>query len=217
MAGDVKTRPYDNSRRQARVRATRQEVLTAARDLFLERGYPPTTVEAIAEASDTPVATVYRLFGSKRAILSAVLDVAFGGDDEPIAFGDRPAVRDAFAQADANALIDGFARIGRELQERAAAIQHVLAGAAAVDAEAAEQLVITRQQRLTGQSRVAAELARRNALASGLTEAEAADLIYVFMSPEVYRILNAERGWSPKRYEVWLATTLRRALLPNQG
>jgi TetR/AcrR family transcriptional regulator, regulator of autoinduction and epiphytic fitness len=217
MAGDVKTRPYDNSRRQARVRATRQEVLTAARDLFLERGYPPTTVEAIAEASDTPVATVYRLFGSKRAILSAVLDVAFGGDDEPIAFGERPAVRDAFAQADANALIDGFARIGRELQERAAAIQHVLAGAAAVDAEAAEQLVITRQQRLTGQSRVAAELARRNALASGLTEAEAADLIYVFMSPEVYRILNAERGWSPKRYEVWLATTLRRALLPNQG
>jgi AcrR family transcriptional regulator len=214
MARDVKTRPYDNSRREARVRATRQEVLMAARNLFLERGYPATTVEAIAEASDTPIATVYRLFGSKRAILSAVLDVAFGGDDEPIAFGDRPAVQAAFAQADAGALIDAFARIGRELQERAAAIQHVLAGAAAVDAEAAEQLVITRQQRLTGQSRVAAELARRNALASGLTEAEAADLIYVFMSPEVYRILTTERGWNPKRYEAWLAMTLRRALLP---
>jgi AcrR family transcriptional regulator len=214
MAGGVKTRSYDNSRRQARIRATRQEVVTAARNLFLERGYPATTVEAIAEASDTPIATVYRLFGSKRAILSAVLDVAFGGDDEPIAFGDRPAVRGAFAQADAGALIDAFARIGRELQERAAAIQHVLAGAAAVDPEAAEQLVITRQQRLTGQSRVAAELARREALAPGLTEAEAADLIYTFMSPEVYRILTAERGWSPKRYEAWLATTLRRALLP---
>jgi AcrR family transcriptional regulator len=213
MARDVKARPYDNSRREARVRATRQEVLTAARNLFLERGYPATTVEAIAAASDTPIATVYRLFGSKRAILSAVLDVAFGGDDEPIAFGDRPAVQAAFAQPDAGALIDGFARIGRELQERAAAIQHVLAGAASVDAEAAEQLVITRQQRLTGQSRVAAELARRNALAPGLTEAEAADLIYVFMSPDVYRILTTERGWNPKRYEDWLATTLRRALL----
>jgi hypothetical protein len=37
------------------------------------------------------------------------------------------------------------------------------------------------------------------------------------MSPEVYGILTAERGWAPKRYEAWLATTLRRALLPNQG
>jgi AcrR family transcriptional regulator len=213
MVGDVKTRSYDNSRRQARVRATRQEVLTAARNLFLERGYPATTVEAIAEASDTPIATVYRLFGSKRTILSAVLDVAFGGDDEPIAFGDRPAVRAAFAQPDPGALIDAFARIVRELQERAAAIQHVLAGAAAVDAEAAAQLVITRQQRFTGQSRVAAELARRQVLAPGISEAEAADLIYAFMSPEVYRILTAERGWTPERYEAWLATTLRHALL----
>ena len=217
MASDVKTRPYDNSRRQSRVRATRQEVLTAARKLFLERGYPATTMEAIAEESDTPIATVYRLFRSKRAILSAVLDVAFGGDDEPIAFGDRPVVRAALAQADAGTLIDAFARIGRELQERASPIQHVLAGAAAVDPEAAEQLAITRQQRLTGQSRVAAELARRQALGPGLSEAEAADLIYVFMSPEVHRILTAERGWTPKRYEAWLAMTLRRALLPDQS
>lgn len=217
MASDVKTRPYDNSRRQSRVRATRQEVLTAARKLFLERGYPATTMEAIAEESDTPIATVYRLFRSKRAILSAVLDVAFGGDDEPIAFGDRPVVRAALAQADAGTLIDAFARIGRELQERASPIQHVLAGAAAVDPEAAEQLAITRQQRLTGQSRVAAELARRQALGPGLSEADAADLIYVFMSPEVHRILTAERGWTPKRYEAWLATTLRRALLPHQS
>jgi AcrR family transcriptional regulator len=217
MASDVKTRPYDNSRRQSRVRATRQEVLRAARKLFLERGYPATTMEAIAEESDTPIATVYRLFRSKRAILSAVLDVAFGGDDEPIAFGDRPVVWAALAQADAGTLIDAFARIGRELQERAGPIQHVLAGAAAVDPEAAEQLAITRQQRLTGQSRVAAELARRQALGPGLSEADAADLIYVFMSPEVHRILTAERGWTPKRYEAWLATTLRRALLPDQS
>jgi hypothetical protein len=85
-----------------------------------------------------------------------------------------------------------------------------------VDPDAAEQLAITRQQRLTGQSRVAAELARRHALAPGHSEAEAADLIYVFMSPEIYRILTAERGWASTRYQTWLATTLRRALLPDQ-
>ena len=83
-----------------------------------------------------------------------------------------------------------------------------------MDAEAAEQLAVTRQQRFTGQSRMAAELARRHALASELTEAEAADLIYLFSSPEIYRILAGERGWIPRRHETWLATTLRRTLLP---
>jgi hypothetical protein len=36
-----------------------------------------------------------------------------------------------------------------------------------------------------------------------------ADIIYTLMSPEVHRILTMERGWSPDRYERWLATALR--------
>jgi AcrR family transcriptional regulator len=36
-----------------------------------------------------PLPTIYRLFGSKRAILSAVLDVSFVGDDEPLALHER--------------------------------------------------------------------------------------------------------------------------------
>jgi AcrR family transcriptional regulator len=54
-----------------------------AQRLFTEHGYPATTIEAIAEAADTPLPTLYRLFGSKRALLAAVLDTAFGGDDQP--------------------------------------------------------------------------------------------------------------------------------------
>ena len=88
-------RPYDNSRRQAQARATRQTVIEAATRLFTEYGYPATTIEAVADAADVPLPTVYRLFGSKRALLAAVLDTSFGGDDQPIAFADRPAVRAA--------------------------------------------------------------------------------------------------------------------------
>jgi len=36
--------------------------------------------------------TAYRVFGSGQALLAAVLDTSFGGDDQPIAFADRPAV-----------------------------------------------------------------------------------------------------------------------------
>lgn len=214
MVKAVKRRRYDNSRRQAQTGATRADVITAARQLFVERGYPATTIDAIADAATTPLATVYRLFGSKRGILSAVLDVSFGGDDEPMAFGDRPAVRAALAEQDPHALLDAFAHICRDLLDRSAPIQHVLASAAAVDAEAAELLAITRRQRLVGQSRVVGALADRDALAEGLAETEAADIVYTLMSPEVHRILTVERGWSPGRYEQWLATALHALLLP---
>src|SRR5215471_15823853 len=97
MSEAVKRR-YDNSRRQAQARATRVRVIETAKRMFIERGYPATTIEAIAEAADVPLPTVYRVFGSKRALLAAVLDISFGGDDQPVAFGDRPAVLAARAE-----------------------------------------------------------------------------------------------------------------------
>jgi AcrR family transcriptional regulator len=215
MEGPVKRRPYDNSRRQANVRATRAEIIAAARRLFIERGYPATTVEAIGEASAIPLATVYRLFGSKRGILAAVLDVSLGGDDEPIAFGDRPAIQAALAESDPHRLLTDFARICRALLDRSAPILHALAGAASVDPEAAEYVAITAEQRLQGQSRIAHALAERDALASCVGEADAADIIYLLMSPEVYRILTVERRWSGDQYEHWLATALCAMLLPE--
>lgn len=214
MSEPVKTRRYDNTRRQAQARATRADVVAAARDLFVQRGYAATTIEAIGEAAATPLATIYRLFGSKRGILAAVLDVSFVGDDEPIAMHERPAVQAAFAEADPRRLLTSFARICRELLDRSAPIQHVLRGAATVDPEASELLALVRNQRLEGQSRVARALAARGALAEGITEAAAADTIYTLMAPEVHHILTVERAWSADSYERWLASALCTVLLP---
>lgn len=112
------------------------------------RGYPATTLEAIADAADTSLPTLYRLFASKPALLKAVLDVSFGGDDEPVAFGDRPEVQEARAESDPVALIRAFARIGREFMERSSAIMHVLATAAQVDPDAGQLMEEIRRQRL---------------------------------------------------------------------
>jgi hypothetical protein len=147
--------------------------------------------------------------------VAAVLDVSFGGDDEPIAFQDRPAVQAALAEPDPRQLLEAFAQICRELLDRSAPIQHVLRSAASVDPEAADLLAITTRQRLTGQSRVARALAERHALAGSLGEADAADIIYTLMSPEVHRILTVERNWDPDRYQRWLATALCALLLPT--
>src|SRR3954449_5579904 len=74
MGEDVKGRDYDNTRREAAARVTRRAVVDAARDLFLETGYPTATLRLIAERAEVSVQTVYARFGNKRAILKAVID-----------------------------------------------------------------------------------------------------------------------------------------------
>lgn len=212
MAKAVK-RPYDNRRRLAQVRATRLRVIEAAKGLFIENGYPATTLESVADAADVPLPTLYRLFGSKRTLLTAVLDTSFVGDDEPIAFVDRPAVQSALSEPDPKKMLDALARIGREFMDRSSAILHVLASAAQVDNEAAGVLAEIRRQRHTGQSRIVAALLDRGALDPSLKPAEAADFVYLLWSPDAHWILTVERGWTPEQYEAWLSRSLHRTLL----
>jgi AcrR family transcriptional regulator len=214
MAPAVK-RPYDNTRRQAQARATRLRIIEASRFLFIEHGYPATTLEAIVAAADTSLPTLYRLFASKRALLKTVLDVSFGGDDQPVAFGDRPQVQAARAEQDPVALVRSFARIGRDFMQRSSAIMHVLATAAQVDPDAAQLLEEIRRQRRTGQSRIVAALSARDALDPELEFSDAVDITYLALSPDVHRILTVECGWTAEQYEQWLVRSLRALLRPE--
>ena len=210
-------RPYDNSRRQAQARATRLRIIEAARALFIADGYPGTTLQAIADAADTSLPTLYRLFSSKRALLKAVLDVSLGGDDQPVAFGDRPQLQAARAEPDPRVLITAFARIGRDFMERSSAILRALATASAVDPDAAQLLDEIRRQRHTGQSRIAAALSARGALDPGLDGTEAADIAYAALSPEVHHLLTVERGWTAEQYQQWLVRSLGTLLRGESG
>jgi AcrR family transcriptional regulator len=213
---EVVKRRYDNSRRQAQMRATRLRVIEAAKALFIDHGYPATTLEAIADAADTSLPTLYRLFSSKRALLKVVLDVSFGGDDQPVAFGDRPEVHAARTQRDPQALIDALAPIMREFMQRSSAIMRVLATASQVDPDVAQLLEDIRRQRYVGQSRIVAALSERGALHPDLSIEEANDITYTILSPDVHHILTAERGWTADQYEQWLARSLKALLVSKQ-
>ena len=204
--------PSKSGRGQARTRLARRAVVEAARALFPERGYAATTIEAISEYSDVPSATVYRLFSSKLGILKALLDTSIAGDDQPLAVQERPDVASLFAEPDPHKLLAGFAGITTAINQRTNDTYGVLTSAAGADPAAAELLDEIRQQRDRGQGQIARALARAGALKPGLREREAADLIHALMSPEVYRLLVGDRGWTPERYERWLATTLTHQL-----
>jgi AcrR family transcriptional regulator len=52
----------------------KERLLTAARDLFCRQGINATGVDAVVEAAGTAKATLYKIFGSKEALIEAVLD-----------------------------------------------------------------------------------------------------------------------------------------------
>jgi TetR/AcrR family transcriptional regulator, regulator of autoinduction and epiphytic fitness len=197
---------------QARTRLARRAVVDAARSLFLERGYVATTIEAISEHSDVPTATVYRLFSSKLGILKALLDTSIAGDDQPLAVQERPDVASLFAAPDPHELLAGLAGVTTAINQRTNDAYLVLMSAAGSDPAAADLLSEIRQQRDQGQGQIARSLSRAHALKPGLRERDAADLIHALMSPEVYRLLVDDRGWTPERYKQWLATTLTQQL-----
>ncbi len=199
---------------QARTRLARRAVIQAARVLFLERGYAATTIEAISDVSDVPPATVYRLFSSKLGILRELLDVSIAGDDEAIPLLDRPHVRALLADPDPRRQLSGFAGITRGIMVRTEPLHRILAGAAGSDPDAAALLAEQTRHRQQGQARIARSLTHAGALRPELSERDAADIIHALMSPEVYRLLVADRHWSPERYEQWLAQTLAGQLLP---
>ncbi len=51
----------------------RKAILAAARDVFLERGYANSSIDAMVERSGGSKATVYQLFGSKEGLLAALV------------------------------------------------------------------------------------------------------------------------------------------------
>jgi AcrR family transcriptional regulator len=199
---------------QARTRRTRAAVIEAARRLFLERGYVATTIEAISELADTPQPTVYRLFSSKLGILRALLDVSIAGDDEAVAMADRPQVRSLITHPDPRDVLTGLAALVAGLMVRTGPVHQVLEEAARSDHGAAAALAEIARQRHEGQRRVIGALAREGELRSGLEEGAAADIVHALASPEVYRLLVTDRGWSGTRYEQWLGSILIDQLLP---
>jgi len=185
----------------------------AARALFLSRGYAATTIEAISERSDVPQATVYRLFASKLGILEALLDVSVAGDDQGLTLQDRPQIAAIFAEPDPKKLLAGLVGISVAINTRSAGIYSILVSAAGSDPDALELHGNYMSMRDQGQGLIATVLARAGALRAGMKERDAADLLHALMSPDLYRLLVNDRGWTPRRYERWLTDALVSQLL----
>src|SRR4028118_2290815 len=60
--------------RESKREARREAILTAAHDLFLEKGYEATTLSDVVRRSGGSLATLYELFENKPGLLRALVD-----------------------------------------------------------------------------------------------------------------------------------------------
>jgi AcrR family transcriptional regulator len=214
MHAPVKRRRYDSPRRREQARETRRTILEAARALFVERGYGPTTIGAVAERARVAPETVYAAFGNKRSLLAEVVDVAIAGDDAPVPVLERPWVRQLREEPDARGRLRILAGNARAMLERSTPILEVLRGAGASDPELGELWRRYQAQRFEGQRVLLGIVTERTGLREGLTPEAALDVLFALGSPETYGLLVGARGWSPARFEGWYEDALARLLLP---
>src|SRR5215831_8967972 len=78
-------------------RETRRRLLAAARLEFAERGYVASTVARIAERAGVSLQTLYSAWGSKQALLKAMMETAVTGQDEPDSHVEAGQVPPSFA------------------------------------------------------------------------------------------------------------------------
>jgi AcrR family transcriptional regulator len=219
MSEDVKPRRrYNATRRQAQAAQTRQDILTAAQELFLDRGYAGTTLAAIAQTAGVVVETIYRAWGSKAELFKAVVRaaVAGGANRAQVPVEQRPAIAAVIAEPDPHRQLQLYAATQPGIHARAGPLLRVLIGAAAADHELAELWTQLEDERRNGLARFAQLLADRGALRPELPVQEARDLLWTLNSLAVHDLLVLGCGWSPERYRDWLAGALARELLPDR-
>jgi AcrR family transcriptional regulator len=185
----------------------------AATALFLERGYPSTTIEAIAAGADVAVETVYSRFRSKANLLAAILEPAIVGSSEGHDLLRHPEIELIGATTDQRCQIHLLARFSRGILERTHTPHTILRTAACSDPTAAELQRRDARRRCDVQRHYIDMLMANGPLRDGLTPDQAADTYSALANPTTYDFLVRERGWTPDQFQAWLADCLIRALL----
>jgi len=216
MPDSVKSRSYRSPLRDERARQTRAGILAAARRLFTEHGYAATTVAGIAAEAGVAVDTVYAAVGAKSVLFRLLLETALSGTDEVVPAEERDYVRRMMAQTRAREKLQTYAAAVRAIAERLGPLHLILRDAAAQAPELARMRDEIASRRAKNMRLLAQDLIATGDLRPDLDVNEIADVVWSMNSAEFYYLLVHERGWSPTRFERWLAETWCRLFLAEQ-
>jgi AcrR family transcriptional regulator len=207
-------RKYQSGRRKEQAQETRQKILTAALKLFAEHGYAGATIEAIAQEAGVAALTIFSIFGNKRSILAGLVAVSVGGDVRPIPLLERPGPRAVLEETDPVRQISLFAADISNILERVSPVFEIMRMAAKTEPEIAVMLNGILEARMNNLGVFVRRVSAQHALREGLGDTRATEIVWSIASPEVFRLLTQDRGWSKAQFSQWLGETLVRLLLP---
>jgi AcrR family transcriptional regulator len=200
------------TRKQIAAEETQRVIVEAAAGLFLEHGYHATSIGRIASEAGVAVQTIYNAVGSKRDLLSRVLDFVAAGERSPVPVPQFMREQ-AEVEPDPTRIIAQLVEFWRGALPRTAPVFRIIREAAAADPEIAVLERDRAAQRLRNYRQAAQLLADRGALRPGLTIDSAAAAIFAIGHPEIYRALVLDGAWDDDAWADWLQPTLEAALL----
>jgi AcrR family transcriptional regulator len=211
MRDEVK-RPYRSARRREQAGETRQRIIRAAHDLFVNQGYGRTTMADVANAAGVAVETVYAAFRNKPTLLRQVWYATFRGDEQDIRLLDRPEIRAVLAEPDLATRLRAHAVALTPVFRRITPLLRALQGATTSEPAAAGMLAEFDERRLDAARHYARAAAATGQL--GVSEQECSDLLAATMEGGLWYRLVEERGWSEERFahllgSIWVAALVR--------
>jgi AcrR family transcriptional regulator len=202
------------TRKQLAAEETQRVIVESASRLFLEHGYHATSIGRIASEAGVAVQTIYNAVGSKRDLLSRVLDFAAAGERSPVPVPQFMREQ-ADSEPDPREIIAQIVEFWRGALPRTAPVFRIIREAAAADPEIAALERGRAAQRLHNYREAAQLLAERNALRAGVTIDQAAASIFAIGHGEIYRTLVLEGDWDDDAWAAWSRSALEAALLGN--
>ena len=217
VVDEVKTsRSYDSTLRARQAAERRLALAVAARDLFVERGYPATTMDAVAARANVSLKTVYNAYASKSGLLRAVWDLSLKGDLDDAPVAERPWYAALMSEPDPHRQLAMTAESSRVVKTRIGPMLKVIRDAASVDDDLAALWELIQTDFWANQRAIIESLASKGALRSGLDIERATDLLWMLNHPDVWLLLVDRRGWSPTEWETWFADACRDQLLASR-
>lgn len=203
--------------RREKAEATRGKIIRAAHAEFVAKGFHGATMAGIARRAGVASQTVYFVFHTKPELISAVIDTAVMGEDDPQPPQALPWWADMVAEPDAAESLRIFLRGAGDLFARAAAISEVLRAAALTDDEVRQTHDHHEDLRREAFRQILETMEHKAPLKSNHTLDEATDVFMTICGDSTYYLLTSERGWSHERVVEWWCETLPGLLLADAG
>lgn len=202
------TRRYRSPLRAERAAETRQTIVSAAGEVFSERGYLGATMAQIAERAGVSVESVHGV-GPKPDLLVLAFKQVYSGASGWKTILDEPDLLRIMSTEDTDEAILGYAEFIAAANARSRGIWPAVRTAALTEPRVATQIeeliALKKQDFLMG----AGWYAGRGVVPPDTDPAAVAPYLYLLTSQETYDQLIGDWGYSPETYVAWLTAAIR--------